>query len=599
MIPRSSPQPAGRKLLVLLVQPWLEDFYMTDCRIQPIGLAYLAGSLKRSFADMHVRLYDALAGGHRRTIAWPREFGYLKRYYGAPDSGPFSLFHQYYRFGRSEVEIRADLDGAAPFLIGISSLFTPYYRQSLEMALLCRELFPQTPIVMGGNHATLHPHTLLRPFRGRSVCDYVIRGEGEMRICELVEALLGQRELGDVAGLVTAPDAAYVDAVYAAPVRGRERQPSPDTLAPPDFTGLQTEDYTYDRRPMSFLVTSRSCPHRCTFCSIHAVFGMTYVKRSVGGILDEIRQRYEQGIRHFDIEDDNFTVNRSIVLEVLQGIIRMDVPITFSAMNGLSYISLDRELLQAMRQAGFSSLNLALVSADTLVREFTRRPHTTEKFVDILGIAAEFDLSVTAYFIIGMPGQSLPEMWATLKILAAGRCLVGASPFYFTPGSPIHRQTAGSPGHRLASADGGDAFFSSRLTAMDLETPDFSRDDIYTLFRLTRVINWVKRGIDAGVQPLSDGFAAAGEVFAGGHWPAASSAGAHELPFSPRIADLIHSEPVIVKGYRSQRSVVWRPKTGSWAEINAPASPSTSATAARSQAVSNRLISSTISDASA
>ena len=53
-------------------------------------------------------------------------------------------------------------------------------------------------------------------------------------------------------------------------------------------------------------------------------------------------------------------------------------------MNGISYLSLDEELLELMFQAGFSHLNLALVSSDKTVRETTKRPHTLEAYLKVV-----------------------------------------------------------------------------------------------------------------------------------------------------------------------------------------------------------------------
>lgn len=545
---------------ILLLQPWIEDFYATDCRIQPIGLAYLAGALARRFPEYETTIYDCLAGGEKRTLAYPHEFAYLRRYYGRPRRGPFALFHQYYRFGKSIDRIRADLLARAPeapVLIGIASLFTPYYRQSLALAAVCREIFPDTPIVMGGNHATLHPRSLLAPPEANGGADFVLRGEGEDGICQLVEALRGERSFDSIANLVTRDHLTTEGDTSAAGLTLPEPEaPELNDIARPIFTGLNPNDYSYNQQPMSFLITSRSCPHHCSFCSIHAVFGQRYRVREVDDIFQEILERYKQGVRHFDIEDDNFTVNKREVGRLLDRIIAARLPVKFSAMNGLSYISLDRELLTKMRDAGFESLNLALVSADQLALRFADRPHTLERFENILTIAAELNLRVTAYFIAGMPHQTIAEMWQTLGTLAAGQCLVGASPFYFTPGSPIHRRERDNPAIRLASQKfSGDALFSARLTAMDLECDQFDRDDIYTMFRLTRVINYVKAGLDQGLAPDDAYFKPAITVFAHGHW--GDGAGTDEAPFSPRVADEIEKHPPMIRGYATDRACVW------------------------------------------
>ncbi|MBE7437356.1 MAG: B12-binding domain-containing radical SAM protein [Spirochaetales bacterium] len=469
---------------ILLLQPWVEDFYSTDCRIQPIGLAYLAASIKRAFPDYAVVIYDALAGGKKRTIPWPEEFDYLKPYYHSRQEKDFALFSAYRRTGKSEEQIRQDLSAYQPLLIGISALFTPYYRQSLALASICRSLFGEVPIVMGGSHATLHPETLLGP-----LVDYVLAGEAEMSIVALIQALCRERSLTAVPGLVYRSGSGIQ----------KNAQESPDIhqIALPDLSSLSQKDYRFRGVPMTFLITSRSCPHRCSFCSIHAVFGQRYSMRRVADILEEIRIRYEEGFRHFDIEDDNFTVNKKEVKALLRAIIEQHWPITFSAMNGLSYISLDEELLLLMRQAGFSHLNLALVSADEIVRRMTERPHTLERFYEVMEVARSLGFQITVYFIIGLPGQTLESMCSTLKVLAGSPCLLGVSPFYYTPGSPIHRQ--GHADLRLASA-GRDPYFAARLTALDVESDLWDRRDLYTLFKWTRVVNAAKEGLDKGPQ---------------------------------------------------------------------------------------------------
>ncbi|HYY25657.1 MAG TPA: hypothetical protein VE689_09215, partial [Candidatus Udaeobacter sp.] len=70
----------------------------------------------------------------------------------------------------------------------------------------------------------------------------------------------------------------------------------------------------------------------------------------------------------------------------------------------------------------------------------------------------------------------------TLAFNARLPVLLGASPFYRTPASPI------AHGLSLSEVD----YVKARLTAMAVETDEFTRDDIYTLFITTRIINFLK-----------------------------------------------------------------------------------------------------------
>jgi hypothetical protein len=53
-------------------------------------------------------------------------------------------------------------------------------------------------------------------------------------------------------------------------------------------------------------------------------------------------------------------------------------------MNGISYLSLDREILELMKKAGFRSLNISLVSANADVLARLKRPHTLNKYLDVV-----------------------------------------------------------------------------------------------------------------------------------------------------------------------------------------------------------------------
>jgi radical SAM superfamily enzyme YgiQ (UPF0313 family) len=137
---------------------------------------------------------------------------------------------------------------------------------------------------------------------------------------------------------------------------------------------------------MTFMITSRSCPHKCSFCSVHTTFGTEYRRRSLDNVFEEIVSRYQEGYRVIDFEDDNLTYYKQTFKELCRRLIARfpEREMEFVAMNGISYLSLDDELLELMYQAGFSNLNLALVSSDKTVRETTKRPHTLEAYVKLL-----------------------------------------------------------------------------------------------------------------------------------------------------------------------------------------------------------------------
>jgi radical SAM superfamily enzyme YgiQ (UPF0313 family) len=326
---------------------------------------------------------------------------------------------------------------------------------------------------MGGSHASAVPESLL----ASAHVDYVIRGEGEKPFVEFLRCLKNHKPVDTVANLAYKRNGEVV----LNPIE--ENFPIED-LPMPDLSDFSPASYTLAGKPLTFMITSRSCPHKCSFCSVHTTFGTDYRRRSLDQVLEEIQLRYRQGYRVIDFEDDNLTYYKQTFKELCRRLIARfpNREMEFVAMNGISYLSLDDGLLELMRQAGFSHLNLALVSSDKTVRETTKRPHTLEAYLRVVHKAAALGFKVVSYQILGLPNESLASMIQTLAFNARLPVLLGASPFYQTPNSPIAR------GLKLNESD----FIKARLTALAIETKGFSRDDIYTLFVTTRIVNFLK-----------------------------------------------------------------------------------------------------------
>lgn len=463
---------------LLLIQPPVEDFYDTDIRLQPIGLCYLKGAVQKFLPDVEVIIRDfhrgngnKLAG--RRTLPIPKELKYLREYYPVADKSPFSTFFEYFRFGASYEDIAKEVESLRPDLVGISSLFSPYYREALKTAATIKEIM-DVPILMGGSHVSACPELMLSDPN----VDFIIRGEGEKPICDLLKEFKNEKRYATVPSLGWKENGKMILNPIGENFSIRE-------LAPPDISSLSKEHYLFEGKPMRFIITSRSCPHRCSFCSVHTTFGTKYRRNTVENVLNEIKESYKLGYRVFDFEDDNLTFFKPEMKQLCEELILAfpQKDVQFVAMNGISYISLDSELLILMKKAGFTNLNLALVSSDKLVRETTKRPHTIEKYLQIVQEGFALGFNITSYQILGLPMETLDSMVQTLQFNAEQPVLMGASLFYLTPNSPI---AADFPERNESDV------FLSRLTSMAIPSEHFEREDIYSLFIVTRILNFLK-----------------------------------------------------------------------------------------------------------
>lgn len=485
---------------VLLIQPPVQDFYNTDIRLQPVGLAYLKAATQKYLPGVTVTVRDYHQGRGRRTIPLPRELAYLKDYYAEDDKSPFSTFHHYYHFGADFDTIAREVAEEKPDLVGIASLFAPYHREALRCAEAIKERLP-VPILLGGAQVSAMPEAML----AHPAVDFVIRGEGERPFVELLKRLERLKKLkrpkkprntksvvpfkplepmdpfellNEVPNLGYKKNGEFI-------LNPRKENFPVETLPFPDFSDLSAGRYLFEKKPLCFIITSRGCPYRCAFCSVHKTFGHRCRRRSAKSVFAEILQRYDEGYRAFDFEDDNLTFDRKEMTALCRMLLRAfpQRDIRLLAMNGVCYWTLDRGTLKLMRQAGFTHLNLSLVSTNTALLKTVQRPGPLKKYRSVVQCAAKLGFKTVVYQILGLPGDTLASMIQTLATNARLPLLLGASPFYLIPGSPIARHFG-----PLSESDA----FKARLTAMAVETEAFKREDIYTLLITTRILNFLK-----------------------------------------------------------------------------------------------------------
>jgi radical SAM superfamily enzyme YgiQ (UPF0313 family) len=458
---------------ILLLQPPVQDFYDTDIRLQPLGLCMLKAAARKFLPHIQVIVRDYHQGHGRKTIPLPSELSYLREYFKYPDTSPFSAFFHYYHFGASFEEIGKEVAHEQPDLVGISSLFSPYHREALACA---REIKRRlgVPVLMGGSHVSAAPLSVLKD----PSVDFIIRGEGERPFVEFLKTWEAGLPLDRVPNLGFKRNGAPV-------LNPMAENFSVNELPVADFSDLSPERYLFERRPLCFITTSRGCPHRCTFCSVHSTFGEKFRRRSPENVISEIRRRYSEGCRVFDFEDDNLSFSREDFKAILSALIA-EFPannLGLVAMNGISYLSLDLELLALMKKAGFRNLNISLVSAKDPVLARLKRPHTLNKYLDVVNQAHALGFDIVSYQILGIPYETLDDMVDTMALMASLPVLIGASVFYLTPGCPIAAEFP-----EMTELD----IFKARSTAMAIETTRFRRDDLYTLFITARIINFLK-----------------------------------------------------------------------------------------------------------
>lgn len=461
---------------VLLINPPVRDFYNTPQRRQPLGLLYLAGALKAGGHE--VSLIDAGASRRVKRVNPGDEVKSITHAADGDDSSPFKLFGRFYHFGPGFEEVTEKIRRFDPQVVGISSLFNAYGAEALACAKAAREAAPGAAVVLGGGYPSSRPGAAL----DHHAVDFTVSGEGEAAFAELVDRLDRGGDPHSVPGVS-----------------------SRDGLMPPTIAD-RIDDLPYPARElldldayggMALILSSRGCPFRCSFCSAHLTSGRTFRPRSPEKVVDEMLDCFDQyGVEAFDFEDDNLTVDPRRAMELMERIIEVfgEQRIRLHAMNGISMKGLTPSLLSAMRRAGFRNINLSPLSLNPDARCAMARPEELDEALTLPEKAVEAGLKVTAYMMIGFPGQRLTEIMAEIDNGSRKPVLLAPSVFYPAPGSTIQ--------HELFSHldEAGPREWGLTRSSLFPEVPGgLTRRELRTAFWMTRLANFA-RSVEGGFE---------------------------------------------------------------------------------------------------
>lgn len=232
----------------------------------------------------------------------------------------------------------------------------------------------------------------------------------------------------------------------------------------------------------------------CTYCSLGKDSPLPYRRRSVDSVMEEIDRAVAQlGVGFIDFEDENLTLNKQWGLDLFKRLASAygSRNLELRAMNGLFPSAIDEEMVVAMKQAGFKTLNLSLGSAGASQLADWKRPNVIADFDHALKWAEKHGLSCVTYIIAGAPNQSPDQTLEDLCYLAAKRTIIGLSVFYPAPGSYDFEilktyNLLPSPCSLYRSSAIPISHTTTRLESV-------------TFLRLSRIVNFIKSLLDKGL----------------------------------------------------------------------------------------------------
>ncbi|MDO8688444.1 MAG: cobalamin-dependent protein, partial [Dehalococcoidia bacterium] len=382
---------------VLLVQPPCTIAPRYTKEIQPpLGLAYVAACLEQ---DYDVRILDAACDG------WEVET--------KDENGLITYGLSFDRIGSHIAEFNPDV-------VGVSCLFSMQHRNAHKVCQVARDVNRDILTVMGGAHPTALPDQTLQDPN----VDFVVLGEGEYSTKELLDCLRDGKDFSSIdgigfkrdGGVIVNPKTRFIADLDAIPFPARH-------LLPMDkyFTINLPHGVSSRYSPNTPVITSRGCPARCIFCSIHSVWGHKFRARSVDNIIVELRQLKETyGIREIQFEDDNLTFDRKRASALFRRMTSEKLDLAWTTPNGVALWRLDKELLLEMKESGCYALCLAVESGDQeFLSKTIHKPLRLDRVEELTRWIRRYGFETTAFFVVGFPNETREQLMNTFRFASA------------------------------------------------------------------------------------------------------------------------------------------------------------------------------------
>lgn len=297
-------------------------------------------------------------------------------------------------------KLQRHIESSNPDIVVSSAVATCNTFTVLRTLGIVKKVDSEIKTVVGGQHFTALADESLKTYQE---IDFVIRGEGEITLYELIKSLDENRPISDVKGL------SFRNNDHIIHNSSRPFIGNLDDLPFPGYHFVEEHMKKYNFKMMAhkgagyaLVEASRGCPHKCTFCSQWEHWGGKWRPKSPQRIADEMERIYtEYGITFLWFTDDNLGLSKrtsNLCDELIKRGLSDDITWFLQARS--DDIIKNQDNLPKMRKAGNYWIMAGLERHDDVLGDYNKniKPSDSKLAMDLL---KENDIFSQATLITG------------------------------------------------------------------------------------------------------------------------------------------------------------------------------------------------------
>jgi anaerobic magnesium-protoporphyrin IX monomethyl ester cyclase len=295
-------------------------------------------------------------------------------------------------------------------LLGVSCMPGPQMVAAMETSREIRKLRPHVKIVWGGYFPSIYPDSALNA----KYVDFVVRGQGEDTLLELIDALRGNRTFDSILGL------SYKDAFGLHRSNAERPMKGPDSFPWSPFHRLPVEKYlrpSFFGKRTAVHHASIGCPFNCSFCGVHAAYGreerMESPQRTVAILKHLISEYGADSVQFYDM---NFFLREDHARELAA--LMEPLKLRWWCEGRVDIMSrYSDETMAAIKRAGCTMIFFGAESGSDWALKEMQKGITTEQTVIMAHRTRQFGIIPEFSFVVGNPTDPERDTRETLGFI--------------------------------------------------------------------------------------------------------------------------------------------------------------------------------------
>ena len=318
----------------------------------------------------------------------------------------------------SEEKFAEILKKSNPDVVGFS-VVTNQWAYAEKLASWAQKVI-DVPLVCGGVHALAAGEDVLNS----GVFDYIIRGEAEDAFLEFVNTLENQKDVSQLQNLGMVKNGKLL-------LNPMRHLPDLQKLPFKDYEIFDFQKIIDAKNGWVGLMGSRGCPFSCTYCFNHSMVKqyredlncsfkkLNYIRCfDVPDVINEIKfliHNY-RNIKMFIFDDDIFTFYKDHVIEFCKEYKKIcNIPFTVNGHVGV----FDEEMALHLADANCKIVKFGVESGSSRIRKMVLNRHMkNESIINAIQAAKKAGLHASVFLMIGLPDETLEDVYDTINIMA-------------------------------------------------------------------------------------------------------------------------------------------------------------------------------------